>query len=112
MQSEAPRREPCTAAREMTAEISSLTRANRRLSLVSDASEGGMQRPERPGEQGSSFMSELVISLDNDKIRMLRKEFERRGPDGVTLPQFCHVRSNRGRVETRSHAGNEIVSIR
>lgn len=101
MQDESPLSGPCTTARELTAEKSSLTRANRRLSLVSDTSDGGLEPPKRPDQQGAFFVSELMMSLDNENMRMLRKEFERQGPDGLPLPQFCHVRLNRERVETQ-----------
>ncbi|KAJ8614616.1 hypothetical protein CTAYLR_008986 [Chrysophaeum taylorii] len=69
-----------------------LRRASRRLEFnPNDELKVGMLQQTKPKEDEDGFVSEIMLSLDTDKVRMLRLEFERRGPDGLTLPQFCHV---------------------
>ena len=38
-----------------------------------------------------NFISEMMLTLDTERIRMMRKEFLCRGDEGLSLPQFCHV---------------------
>ena len=41
-------------------------------------------------EEDGGFVSEIMMSLDTEKVKALRTEFSRR-VDGLELPEFCHV---------------------
>ena len=47
--------------------------------------------PRYDEDPDKGFISDIMMSLDTHNVSALRKEFEKRGDDGLTLTEFVHV---------------------
>ena len=57
-------------------------------------------------EEDGGFVSEIMMSLDTEKVKALRTEFSRR-VDGLELPEFCHVMKSCLLRQPRTEDGGE-----
>lgn len=73
----------------ITTSASKRRKLSRTLSSTSNMS--GMERTTKTRDNEELFVSEILMNLDRANVEMLKEEFEGRGPNGLTLPQFCHV---------------------
>ena len=59
--------------------------------------------------EDGGFVSEIMMSLDTEKVKALRTEFSRR-LDGLELPEFCHVMKScllKGKGDSKSDTSDE-----